>query len=79
MRLQAKLKFSVPTAILASETLKTAALQDFEGHAWTDYPSRRRPYHTHMGYTVPRKSQGDPCRASNSRYHHNRSLRFRST
>jgi hypothetical protein len=36
MRLQAKLRFSVPTAILASETLKTVALQDFAGHAWTD-------------------------------------------
>ena len=40
MRLQTKLGFSVPTAILASETLKTVALQDFEGLVW------KRPYHT---------------------------------
>ena len=57
MRLQAKLGFSVPTAILASETLKTAALQDFEGHAWTDYPSRERPYHTHMGLLSQSRAQ----------------------
>jgi hypothetical protein len=38
MRLQAKLRFSVPTAILASETLETVALQDIEGCGWTRLP-----------------------------------------
>ena len=38
MRLQAKLGVSVPTAILASETLETMALEDFEGRAWTRLP-----------------------------------------
>lgn len=48
MRLKAELGVSVPTAILASESLHTVAFQDFEGHAWTDYPSRERPHHTDM-------------------------------
>jgi hypothetical protein len=39
MRLQAKLRFSVPTAILASETLKSVALQDIEGCAHVEVAS----------------------------------------
>jgi len=57
MRLQAELGVSVPTAILASETLHTVAFHDFEGHAWTDYPSRERLHHTHMSLLSQSRAQ----------------------
>jgi hypothetical protein len=39
MRLQAKLRFSVPTAILTSEALENVALQDIEGCAHAEVAS----------------------------------------